>query len=85
MKPTVRLRQALRIQESGISGGINMKIIKEIKDFINSLKDGWKPFFIFVLLFQAIYSIVAVFGYLVWVIVSRRRLNKCFGKKLHKK
>lgn len=55
-----------------------MKIIKEIKDFINSLKDGWKPFFIFVLLFQAIYSIVAVIGYLVWVIVSRRRLNKRF-------
>lgn len=40
MKPTVRLRQALRIQESGISGGINMKIIKEIKDFKYSLKDG---------------------------------------------
>ena len=73
MKPTVRLRQALRIQESGISGGINMKIIKEIKDFKNSLKDGWKPFSIFVLLFQAIYSIVAVFGYLVWIIVSRLR------------
>ena len=78
-------RQALRIQESGISGGINMNIIKEIKDFINSLEDGWKPFFIFVFLFQAMYSIVAVFGYLVWVIVSRRRLNKRFGKKLHKK
>ena len=50
-----------------------MKIIKEIKDFKNSLKDGWKPFSIFVLLFQAIYSIVAVFGYLVWIIVSRLR------------
>lgn len=62
-----------------------MKIIKEIKDFKNSLKDGWMPFFIFVLLFQAMYSIVAVFGYLVWVIVSRRRMNKRFGKKLHKK
>lgn len=53
-----------------------MNIIKEIKDFINSLEDGWKPFFIFVFLFQAMYSIVAVFGYLVWIIVSRRRLNK---------
>lgn len=73
MRPTARLRQALRIQESGISGGINMKIIKEIKDFKNSLKDGWKPFFIFVFLFQAMYSIVAVFGYLVWIIVSRLR------------
>lgn len=73
MKPTVLWRQALRIQESGISGGINMKIIKEIKDFKNSLEDGWKPFFIFVFLFHAIYSIVAVFGYLVWVIVSRLR------------
>ena len=62
-----------------------MKIIKAIKDFKYSLKDGWKPFFIFVLLFQAMYSIVAVFGYLVWIIVSRRRLNKRFGKKLHKK
>lgn len=81
MKPTVLWRQALRIQESGISGGINMKIIKEIKYF----KKGWKPFFIFVLLFQAIYSIVAVIGYLVWIIVSRLRLNKRFGKKLHKK
>ena len=55
--------------------------MKIIKDFINSLEDQWKPFFIFVLLFQAIYSIVAVFGYLVWVIVSRLRLNKHFGKK----
>jgi len=58
-----------------------MKIIKEIKYF----KKGWMPFFIFVLLFQAIYSIVAVIGYLVWIIVSRLRLNKRFGKKLHKK
>ncbi len=58
-----------------------MKIIKAIKDFKYSLKDGWQPFFIFVLLFQAIYSIVAVFGYLVWIIVSRLRLNKRFGKK----
>lgn len=57
-----------------------MKIIKAIKDFKNSLKDGWKPFFIFVFLFQAIYSIVAVFGYLVWVIVSRLRMNKRLGK-----
>ena len=55
--------------------------MKIIKDFINSLEDGWKPFFIFVLLFQAIYSIVAVIGYLVWIIVSRLRLNKRFGKK----
>ena len=58
-----------------------MKVIKAIKDFINSLEDGWKPFFIFVLLFQAIYSIVAVIGYLVWIIVSRLRLNKRFRKK----
>lgn len=57
-----------------------MKIIKAIKDFINSLEDGWKPFFIFVLLFQAIYSIVAVIGYLIWVIVSRRRMNKRYIK-----
>ncbi len=58
-----------------------MKVIKAIKDFKYSLKDGWQPFFIFVFLFQAIYSIVAVFGYLVWIIVSRLRLNKRFGKK----
>ncbi len=58
-----------------------MKIIKAIKDFKYSLKDGWQPFFIFVLLFQAIYSIVAVFGYLVWIIVSRLRINKRFRKK----
>ena len=62
-----------------------MKIIKAIKDFKYSLKDGWKPFPIFVLLFQAIYSIVAVIGYLVWIIVSRLRMNKRFGKKMHKK
>lgn len=57
-----------------------MNIIKAIKDFKNDLEDGWKPFFIFVLLFQAIYSILAIFGYLIWVIVSRLRLNKRLGK-----
>lgn len=44
------------------------------------LKDGWKPFFIFVFLFQAIYSILAILGYLIWIIVSRLRMNKRFGK-----
>ena len=57
-----------------------MKIIKEIKDFKNSLKDGWKPFFIFVLLFQAIYSIVAVFGYLIWIIADKIRMHKRYAK-----
>jgi hypothetical protein len=49
-------------------------------NFKNSLKDGWKPFFIFVFLFQAIYSILAILGYLIWIIVSRLRMNKRFGK-----
>lgn len=57
-----------------------MKIIKAIKDFKNSLKDGWKPFFIFVLLFQAIYSIVAVFGYLIWIIADKIRMHKRYAK-----
>lgn len=57
-----------------------MKIIKAIKDFKNSLKDGWKPFFIFVLLFQAIYSILAIFGYLIWIVADKIRMHKRYVK-----
>jgi len=57
-----------------------MKIIKAIKDFKNSLEDGWKPLFIFVLLFQAIYSILAIFGYLIWIIADKIRMHKRYVK-----
>ena len=58
-----------------------MNIIKAIKDFKNSLKDGWKPFFIFVLLFQAIYSILAIFGYLIWIIADKIRMHKRYARR----
>lgn len=58
-----------------------MKIIKAIKDFKNSLKDGLKPFYIVVLLFGAIYTILSIFGYLIWIVASRLRMNRRFRKK----
>jgi len=57
-----------------------MKIIKEIKDFKNSLKDGFKPFFIIIVLFQGIYVILSILGYLIWIIADKIRMHKRYAK-----
>ena len=57
-----------------------MKIIKAIKDFKNNLKDGWKPFYIFVLLFGVIYVILSILGYLIWIIADKIRMHKRYVK-----
>ena len=57
-----------------------MKIIKAIKDFKNSLKDGWTPFFIIIVLFEGIYVILSILGYLIWIIADKIRMHKRFAK-----
>ena len=57
-----------------------MKIIKAIKVFKNNLKDGWKPFYIFVLLFGVIYVILSILGYLIWIIADKIRMHKRYAK-----
>ena len=57
-----------------------MKIIKAIRDFKNSLKDGWKPFFIIIVLFQGIYVILSILGYLIWIIADKIRMHKRYAK-----
>ena len=57
-----------------------MKIIKAIKDFKNSLKDGWKPFFIIIVLFEVIYVILSILGYLIWIIADKIRMHKYYKK-----
>ena len=57
-----------------------MKIIKAIRDFKNSLKDGWKPFFIIIVLFEVIYVILSILGYLIWIIADKIRMHKRYAK-----
>ncbi len=57
-----------------------MKIIKAIKDFKNSLKDGFKPFFIIIGLFEVIYVILSILGYLIWIIADKIRMHKRYVK-----
>lgn len=45
----------------------NMKIFEAIKAF-------------FVLIWEVVYTIISIPGYLIWVVVSRRRMNKRYIK-----
>lgn len=54
--------------------------MKIIKDFINSLKDGLKPFFIIIVLFEVIYVILSILGYLIWIIADKIRMHKRYAK-----
>ena len=45
----------------------NMKIFEAIKAF-------------FVLIWEVVYDIIYIPGYLIWVVVSRRRMNKRYIK-----
>jgi len=47
------------------------------------LKGGLKPFFIFVVLFEAIYVIVTIlFGYPMLIIADKIRMNKYFRNRV---
>ena len=47
------------------------------------LKDGLKPFFIFVILFEAIYTIVTIIlGYPMMIIADKIRMNKYFRNRV---
>lgn len=46
---------------------------------MQDLKDGLKPFFIFVILFEAVYVIVTIlFGYPMMIIADKIRMHKYF-------
>ena len=50
---------------------------------IKDLKVGLKPFFIFVVLFEAIYVIVTIlFGYPMLIIADKIRMNKYFRNRV---
>ncbi len=50
---------------------------------IKDLKDGLKPFFIFVILFEAVYVIVTILlGYPMMIIADKIRMNKRFKKQI---
>ena len=49
---------------------------------MQDLKDGLKPFFIFVVLFEVIYVIVTIlFGYPMMIIADKIRMNKYFKNR----
>ncbi len=50
---------------------------------MQDLKGGLKPFFIFVVLFEAIYVIVTIlFGYPMLIIADKIRMNKYFRNRV---
>ena len=50
---------------------------------MQDLKNGLKPFFIFVVLFEAIYVIVTIlFGYPMLIIADKIRMNKYFRNRV---
>lgn len=50
---------------------------------MQDLKDGSKPFFIFVILFEAIYVIVTIlFGYPMLIIADKIRMHKHFKNRV---
>ena len=50
---------------------------------IRDLKSGLKPFFIFVILFEAIYEIVTIlFGYPMLIIADKIRMNKYYRNRV---
>lgn len=51
----------------------------KIKDFIKDLKPGLKPFFIFVVIIEIAYTIVAIiFGYPMMIIADKIRMRKYY-------
>lgn len=44
------------------------------------LKDGLKPFFVFIVLFEVIYVILSILGYLIWIIADKIRMHKRYVK-----
>lgn len=44
------------------------------------LKDGLKPFFVFIVLFEVLYVILSIFGYLIWIIADKIRMHKRYVK-----
>jgi len=46
---------------------------------MKDLKDGWKPFFIFVILFEVVYMLIAIIlGYPILIIADKIRMHKYF-------
>ena len=44
------------------------------------LKDGLKPFFVFIVLFEVLYVILSILGYLIWIIADKIRMHKRYAK-----
>jgi len=44
------------------------------------LKDGLKPFFVFIVLFEVLYVILSILGYLIWIIADKIRMHKRYVK-----
>lgn len=44
------------------------------------LKDGLKPFFVFIVLFEVLYVILSILGYLIWIIADKIRMHNRYVK-----